>query len=217
MSKKQSLEVRKLTNYTEQEILAIIDGLLDILAHRYKFSYYALEDIKQEGRIIAITGLEGYDESRPLQNFLYRHLKNRLSNFVRDNYVRNESPCKLCRRKTQGKTEHADGQFCEKHLAWRKRMNRKLGVHNPKALYTISDAEQLFSGEPIQQKDLADERDRLIDLISDEIPVGVRTTFLKMLEGLPVKHADREALLIEIRAALERKGIQETDLYDVLK
>lgn len=218
MANQRSLEIRKLSKYTEVQILEIIERLLNILAHRYKFSYFTLEDIKQEGRIIAINGLHGYDESRPLDNFLYSHLKNRLSNFVRDNYVRAESPCKLCRRKIQGKTEHIDGQFCEKHIAWKKRITQKLGVHNPKALYTIQDAEQLFcSPEPNEEKSTQEERDRLIEMISDNISVEVRTTFLMMLEGMNVKFTDKEVLLEEIRRVLGEKGINEFNLYDVLK
>jgi len=48
------------------------------------------EDIEQEAFIIGMDALERYDGVRPLENFLSVHIKNRLKNFKRDNYYRQD-------------------------------------------------------------------------------------------------------------------------------
>ena len=62
--------------------------VVDRIAHKYRFGYYDVEDIKQEAYIIAMEAMERYDESRPLENFLAVHISNRLKNFKRDNFCR---------------------------------------------------------------------------------------------------------------------------------
>ena len=62
--------------------------VVDRIAHKYRFGYYDVDDIKQEAFIIAMEAMERYDESRPLENFLAVHISNRLKNFKRDNFCR---------------------------------------------------------------------------------------------------------------------------------
>lgn len=58
------------------------------LAPRYTFGSYEKADIEQEAIIIGLDGMLRYDKSRPLENFLFTHINNRLKNFKRDNYFR---------------------------------------------------------------------------------------------------------------------------------
>jgi DNA-directed RNA polymerase specialized sigma24 family protein len=58
------------------------------LAPKYVFASYDIEDIEQEAFLIGVAGLEKYDPSRPLENFMYTHINNRLKTFKRDNYYR---------------------------------------------------------------------------------------------------------------------------------
>ena len=73
---------------TEEEVVRVMMTVVDRIAHKYRFGYYDVEDIKQEAYIIAMEAMERYDESRPLENFLAVHISNRLKNFKRDNFCR---------------------------------------------------------------------------------------------------------------------------------
>jgi DNA-directed RNA polymerase specialized sigma24 family protein len=75
-------------NMTEDEVIATITRIANRLAPRYVFASYDAEDIFQEAFMMGMAGLESYDESRPLSNFLFTHISNRLKNFKRDNYFR---------------------------------------------------------------------------------------------------------------------------------
>lgn len=75
-------------NLSEQEVIAIITRIARRLAPKFVFASYDIEDIFQEAFIIGIDGLEKYDSSRPLANFMFTHISNRLKNFKRDNYFR---------------------------------------------------------------------------------------------------------------------------------
>lgn len=80
----------KLNNYTEEEIVETIDRVIKRYVDRFTFGYYDYDDIYQEAFIIAMDGLKRYDESRPLENFLSIHVRNRLITFIRDNYYRQD-------------------------------------------------------------------------------------------------------------------------------
>ena len=73
---------------TEEEVVRVMMTVVDRIAHKYRFGFYDVEDIKQEAYIIAMEAMERYDESRPLENFLAVHISNRLKNFKRDNFCR---------------------------------------------------------------------------------------------------------------------------------
>lgn len=73
-------------NLTEEQVFETINSIIDKIAHKYTFSGYDIEDIKQESFIICMDALSRYDEKRPLENFLAVNLSNRLKNFIRDNH-----------------------------------------------------------------------------------------------------------------------------------
>ena len=73
---------------TEDEVISTIMLIARKLAPKFVFASYEEDDIIQEAFIIGIDGLEKYDSSRPLSNFMFTHISNRLKNFKRDNYYR---------------------------------------------------------------------------------------------------------------------------------
>lgn len=58
------------------------------LAPKYTFGYLDVDDIQQEAIILGYEALPRYDKKRPLENFIYTHISNRLKTFKRDNYFR---------------------------------------------------------------------------------------------------------------------------------
>ena len=72
----------------ETYVVETITKIAKRIAPKYVFSGYDVEDIEQEAFIIGIGGLDKYDPARPLENFMYTHINNRLKTFKRDNYYR---------------------------------------------------------------------------------------------------------------------------------
>lgn len=68
--------------------LQTIQKVIDRIAPKYTFSIYSLDDIKQESFIICMEVMDKYDESRPLENFISKHLSNRLKTLKRDKFFR---------------------------------------------------------------------------------------------------------------------------------
>ena len=72
----------------ENYVIKVILNISKKLAPKYVFAGYEVEDIEQEAFLIGVSGLDKYDTSRPLENFMYTHINNRLKTFKRDNYYR---------------------------------------------------------------------------------------------------------------------------------
>jgi DNA-directed RNA polymerase specialized sigma subunit len=81
---------------SEEEFLTVLDNISKRLGHKFKFGYHNFDDMKQQAAIFALEGLEKYDKKRPLENFLWTHVRNRLFNYKRDNYQRPDKPCLSC-------------------------------------------------------------------------------------------------------------------------
>ena len=77
-------------NMSEQEVVGIIKKVARSLAPKYTFAFYGVDDIEQEAFVMGMEALSRYDPTKPLENFLYTHIGNRLKNFKRDNYYRQD-------------------------------------------------------------------------------------------------------------------------------
>lgn len=73
---------------TQDQVILVIQKVAKRLSNKYTFPNFDEDDIEQEAFIIGMEAMERYDSSRPLENFLAVHIKNRLKNFKRDNYYR---------------------------------------------------------------------------------------------------------------------------------
>ena len=63
---------------SESQLIQIINNIANRLAGKFKFGYHDLEDMKQQARLFAWEGLEHYDGVRPLENFLWTHVRMRV-------------------------------------------------------------------------------------------------------------------------------------------
>jgi hypothetical protein len=68
--------------------LEIITEIARKLAPKFRFAYYDTEDIVQEGILLGLDALKRWDGIRPIENFLYTHIRNRLGTLKRDKYFR---------------------------------------------------------------------------------------------------------------------------------
>jgi DNA-directed RNA polymerase specialized sigma24 family protein len=178
------------SNLTEAQVLAAIEKVVNILAPSFRFGYFDIHDIKQEARIFGMQGMEKYDEARPLENFLYSHIKNRLINFKRDKFRRNDPPCPSCHNAIAGATSHEDGQYCDKYITWRDRNLAKQNIMNPLDLSNICDEKESRTRMPSSVVEDV-ERSELLKRIDDELPVELRATYLQMRDGASVPKPKR--------------------------
>jgi DNA-directed RNA polymerase specialized sigma24 family protein len=187
-------------NIPVEVVLAAIDNALRILAPKFTFGIYGLDDIYQEGRVWGIEAMPRYDPSLPVGNFLYTHIRNRLSNLRRDKLKRNDPPCQVCHRAEGKHTAHEDGQFCARYLSWKKRNERKANLMRPYSMEAEGWQEKGDGSSPVGEMASLKEVERAID---EELDADLRGIYLQMKAGQPVPRPWREQVEDAVRDILE--------------
>ena len=198
-------------NMSEDEVMVIIDKIAQRLAGRFIFGYNDIEDIKQQARLIALEGLESYDEGRPLENFLWVHVKNRLCNYKRNNYVRLDKPCDHCPFSAYDKSNDICTKFdnfldCEIYATWFNKNESRKNIMNPIGLSCASSdkEENMKSGanpsEIISHKEI-------IDLIDKNIPNNLRSDWLQSKVGIRLPKPQRFRLFTAISEIFQENDI----------
>ena len=171
--------------------MKIIDKIVNSIARKFRFAYYSEDDLKQEGRILALEALNGgkYDPTRPLENFLYSHVRNRLGNFKRDNYIRHEPPCKVCPfydpKNLKSAANNKCAAFvnkndCDKWDAWEKRNAAKKSVIEP-IYFSVAEKDQPYD-VPSSSEDIVDDIAfrEILQIINEKLPVDLRADYLRL-------------------------------------
>jgi len=141
---------------SEQEVIEVITRVARKLAPKYVFASYEVEDIEQEAFLMGVEGLNRYDTNKPLENFMYTHINNRLKNFKRDNYYR---------------FDYGNAQ---------KIQDRKKSILEPvdiTALYCVS-----IDDETVDNAHLSE----MLDLIDRTLPADLRSDYLKLRTNSPL-------------------------------
>lgn len=191
----------------EKEVLDTIDFVVKRVARTFGFGYYDVEDIEQEARIFCLEALVSYDPTRRLDAFLATHVRNRLINFRRDKYQRNDPPCEDCHVAMQFslRAPH-DGSFCEKYLGWHQRNVQRKAVMRPSDLNSIpNDNEKSTSIDGFSEEWA--EYNELVEKIDLVLPVELRAAFLKMRAGENVPQAIKDKIQEIVRECLDDKSV----------
>jgi DNA-directed RNA polymerase specialized sigma24 family protein len=170
------------------EVLRIINKICDRYAYKFQFGYYTADDIRQEAFIIAIDALERYDESRPLENFLAVHVKNRLNNFKRDKFYRQT------KKDPNDKQQHINNS--------KKYLMEPLDITNVRDEHekNMSSSDEFVDAIAYQE---------LFDIIDEHLPVEFRSDYLRIRDGSYVAKPRREKIMEEIQEILKRHGHEE--------
>ena len=105
---------------------------------------------------MGVEALARYDSSKPLENFMYAHINNRLKNFKRDNYYR---------------FDYGNAQ---------KIQDRKKNILEPMdiaALYSLSTDDETVSNAHITE---------MIELIDRKLPSELRGDYLRLQTNAPL-------------------------------
>jgi len=159
------------------EQMQIIEKVIDRTASKYTFGYYEVDDIKQESYIICLDAMKNYDNNRPLENFLSKHLSNRLKDLKRNKYFRhnvvNESHVKL----NEAKRNLMDlRQFCQ-----------------------IAEYDHPLEDSFIEEKLSTQEA---LDLVMDSIAPSLRNDSLRMANGVSISASKRKNVIEAIKEVL---------------
>jgi hypothetical protein len=159
--------------------------------------------MKQQVALFAWQGLENYDGVRPLENFLWVHVRNRLYNFKRNNYARPDLPCDNCPLNAYVNLEctaFTNVMECEHYLKWFERNQVKKNLMSTKESVDSIDHDSLSLEDKILSKEI-------YDLINSNIPITLREDWLRYVNKLKLPKNKREALFSIILDILKENGI----------
>ena len=195
---------------TEEEVLNVIESVVNILAYNFKFGYFDLDDMKQQGRMYALEALPRFKpQIGNLHNFLRSHVRNRFLNLQRDKLSRHQPPCSACpfydpqcEQSTNKCSAFADKMECDKYSGWEQRNGAKKSLVEPLDISTIRDEKEdnMRNNTDIPSIVI---RAELMNMIDQNLPVALRSDFKKMMEEVSIGKQRREKVLEAIRIILE--------------
>ncbi len=203
MTKKKTNPKKKKT-VDESELLKVIDIITKKLAYKFKFGYHDIDDMKQQISIFALEGLKNYDHKRPLENFLWTHVHNRLFNYKRDNYQRPNKPCYSCPlfdKKNSSCTKYANKNDCDLYSNWSKRNSNKKNLMQ----WTTIEDTRSYSNMTVSN-DNSIENIEMVKLLEANLIGEYRNIYLKLKGGSKVSKQDREKLNQKVKEILCQKN-----------
>ena len=190
-------------------MIQIINNIANRLANKFKFGYHALEDMKQQARLFAWEGIENYDGIRPLENFLWTHVRNRLYNFKRNNFGRPDKPCDSCpyfdiafeNDKGYGCRAYDNHEECDLYMGWLKRNTAKRNIMNTAQLdLDIKQSDAI--------EDMIDKK-QIFNLVDKSIPVQYREDWIRLVNNLKLAKVKRDILIEVIIQIFKENNIDE--------
>lgn len=203
---------------TEKDVLMLIDQVVNSLAANFRFGYFDIDDMKQQGRLFAIEALPRFNTSRnhTLDNFLYTHVRNRFINYKRDNYFRNDIPCKECPFYDPKNLKSPENNQCS---AFRDKME----CSKWKQWLTKNEAKKQLAHCGVPCEPVLNRNDMIADiectelerLIDERLPLDLRADYLKIIRNLSVPKASKN----RVRAAVAKilPEIADQYGYDILE
>ena len=194
---------------TEEEVLRVIESVVNILAYNFKFGYFDLDDMKQQGRMYALEALPRYKPSLGnLHNFLRSHVRNRFLNLQRDKLSRSQPPCPSCpfydpecRQSANMCSAFEDKMECDKYSGWVKRNGAKRSLVEPLDISIIRDEKEKNMRNNTDIPALII-RAELMGMIDKHLPVTLRSDFKKMMEDISIGKQRRDKVIEAIREIL---------------
>lgn len=179
---------------TTEEFLLVLENITKRLANKFRFAYHTTEDMKQQAAIFALEGLQNYDKKRPLENFLWTHVRNRLFNYKRNNYQRPDKPCfscpffdQHCKLSINQCEQYSNKQDCELYASWSKRNEAKKNIIQPGYLENTNHLCPSSKDNLLENKEL-------INLLDQYIHSDYREIYLKLKHGYKINKVDMKKL-----------------------
>lgn len=209
MKKKKSKKINKVD---EDEFIKIVDIISKKLAYKFKFGYHDYDDMKQQISIFALEGLKNYDHKRPLENFLWTHVRNRLFNYKRDNYQRPDKPClncplydPHCKNSSSGCLDYNNKNDCSLYSSWLSRNSTKKNLMHLTTIDEIKDYGNAFiTDESLLFNSIS--TSEIFSLVEQHLNGEDRTIYLKVKSGAKVSKADMDKLSSRLQEIMKEHG-----------
>lgn len=207
MKKKPKKKTKKQNNpiISDEEFVEVVNKVTKKLIYKFKFGYHEAEDMKQQAAIFALEALEKYDHKRPLENFLWTHIRNRLFNFKRDKYQRPDKPCLTCplydpklKCSTSGCSKYSNKLDCDLYQSWTTRNERKKNLNQLTSIannYDLSSSFDLINDASNKE---------IVDILDNNLSYKYREIFLKLRHGEKVSAADIKKFAAEADKILKQ-------------
>lgn len=165
---------------TEAEVLTVLTNVANRLARKFRFGYHDVDDMKQEAMVEGIKGLEKYQSGRPLENFLYIHVRNRLFNFKRDNFAR-------------------PGPVLDSHSTSKRNIMCPIDISGVRDEYEPNMRQEDSVLENICQEETE-------SLINKHLPVSMRADYLKVKYNIKIPKSRKDKLEQTVQQILKDNG-----------
>ena len=189
---------------TEAEALNIISKCVEYLAPSFKFGYFDVDDMKQEGTIFCLEALESFDFDKSNQDnvsdalltFLKKHVRWRFLNMRRKNLTRVEPPlclCKLCKEDSPHRLD------CKKYSNWVRRNHAKRSLMEP------FDVDEIYNKNVSCVNNIEEEimSSDIIQILNECIPAVLRADYRKFIEGVNIPKDRKDKLIKNIKIILQ--------------
>lgn len=183
-------------NMTSDEVFIVIDSVCKSVSRNFSFDHFEPEDIYQEAYIICAEVIDKYDGQRPLENFLNVSVRNRLYNFRRDNSKYYKYQCDIC--------NNEDSDNCDNCLRQRVLFNTKKNIDHP---LNIDEVQSEVTYE-INNADVMANKEMFL-LINRNLPISMRTDYLKMLSDVYVNKNRRAEIVERIKDILTQNDCMD--------
>lgn len=201
---------------TEPEVLNIIQRTVLYLAPTFKFGYYDIDDMRQEGTIFCIEALPSFNFDKSSQSeisdalltFLKTHVRWRFLNMRRKQLSRAEPPvcnCNLC------VNDCANRLDCKKYSNWIKRNMSKRSLMEPFDVDEVYDTDASLEVD-VESNVISSE---IKDILNMYISSDFRVDYRKYIEGVKITKGKKDKLFHEIKRILkEHYSANISDWYD---
>jgi DNA-directed RNA polymerase specialized sigma24 family protein len=184
---------------TEEQVIKLIYTITSHLSVKFRFGYLSQDDIQQECFILAIDGLERYDETMPLENFLRVHIKNRLCNLKRK-YQRRELQC-VCKTCSDKTLDVNSKMVCIKYKQWYDRNLSKKNIMLPIGIDEVSDEHEKGMRTSVDLDNKIYQND-IFQKIDNLLPVDMRADYIKIKNGIKVSKSRYDKIVAKIQELL---------------
>ena len=191
---------------TEQEVIDVIEKISRRLASKFRFGYHGLDDMRQMAALFAWEGLENYDGIRPLENFLWTHVRNRLYNEKRNKYERPDKPCFHCELYQHDVCrQFEDTMECDLFKGWYVRNTAKKNLMSTIDFDSVHDENENNMRHIDEQSEV--DKLEIVRIIEINLPVEFREDFIRLRLNLRLRRVRRERLIAVIIDILEENNI----------
>ena len=190
---------------SEEDVLRVIEKTVRYLSPSFKFGYFDVEDMKQEGTIFCLEALESFnfdkscqqDKSDALFTFLKTHVRWRFLNMRRKSLTRIEPPacdCELC------VNDSANRLDCKKYSNWVKRNMAKKSLMEPFDVLNVTTTDASEQTD-VNENLLSSE---IISILDEHVCANLRADYRRFIEGHTIPRQRRNRVINHIKEILSK-------------